>query len=262
MSATTPPLLLNDKQNETTPLLNEIWKQLSKTETFRRLKDKNLTTFNKIKYDSELLLHYLYEGKNSSSSSNNNNDDDNGNSINNNNDNDYNYGNSNNINDNNYNNDINVIKIYKVKVKKTGGSMLAHYFAQINVSTGYAFEFHPGSQPRTFQTIHTEGLLIKVLILCDDCCKKELRDYIKGENGFNVAFKNCESILCRRISFQTALLSCAIFLLLFNLDRFSFINLIIIILILVALFCHNNYIISNPSVVFCNHKSANKKYDT
>nr|AFS51951.1 DekiORF73 [Dendrolimus kikuchii nucleopolyhedrovirus] len=137
--------------------------------------------------------------------------------------------------------------------------MLAHYFAQINVSTGYSFEFHPGSQPRTFQTIHTEGLIIKVLILCDECCKNELRDYIKGENSFNVAFKNCESILCRRVSFQTLLLSGAIILLLFNVEKFSTINLIIILLILVSLFCHNNYIISNPSIVFCNHKNTNKR---
>lgn len=189
-----------------------------------------MTTFNKIKYDSELLLHYLYNG------------------------------NSNFQNENQTNCNINIIKILKVKVKKTGASMLAHYFAQINVSSGYAFEFHPGSQPRTFQTIHTEGLIIKVLILCDECCKNELRNYIKGENSFNVAFRNCESILCRRISFQTLLLSCAIFLLLFNFDTFSIINFFIIMLILVALFCHNNYIISNPCVEFCKHKNINKNY--
>jgi hypothetical protein len=157
-------------------------------------------------------------------------------------------------------NDINVIEIYKVKVKKNGASVLAHYFARINISTGYSFEFHPGSQPRTFQTVHTDGLIIKVLILCDECCKNELRNYIQGENSFNVAFKNCESILCGRISFQTVLASCAIVLLLFNIENFSVVNLIIIILIVIALFCHNNYIISNPSVTFCTHKK-NKKND-
>lgn len=155
-------------------------------------------------------------------------------------------------------NDINVIKIMKVKVKKTGASILAHYFAQIDVSTGYAFEFHPGSQPRTFQTVHTDGLIIKVLVLCNECCKNELRNYIKGENSFNVAFKNCESILCRRISFQTLLLSSVIILLLFNVEKFSIINFIIILLILIALFCHNNYIISNPSISFCQHKQKIK----
>jgi Baculoviridae AC81 len=188
-----------------------------------------LTTFNKIKYDSELLLHYLFDTNNQQHEQ--------------------------------FANDINVIQIYKVKVKKTGASVLAHYYARVNVSTGHSFEFHPGSQPRTFQTVHTEGLIIKVLILCDECCKNELRNYIEGENSFNVAFKNCESILCRRISFQTTLLSCAIILLLFNIEHFSIVNLIIIVLILVALFCHNNYIISNPSITFCTHKTINKKYD-
>ncbi|AGA16232.1 hypothetical protein [Thysanoplusia orichalcea nucleopolyhedrovirus] len=228
MATTTPPPSSNPtSKTETTTALDSIWKKISTTETVQRLKNKNLTALNKIKYDSELLLHYLYDDYNKSDA----------------------------------NNDINVIKILKVKVKKTGASILAHYFAQVNVSTGYAFEFHPGSQPRTFQTVHTEGLIIKVLILCDECCKKELCNYIKGENSFNVAFKNCESILCRRISFQTVLLTCAIFLLLFNVEKFSMINLFIILLILIALFCHNNYIISNPSIEFCNHKSTNKKYD-
>ncbi|ABL76016.1 Mv-ORF64 peptide [Maruca vitrata nucleopolyhedrovirus] len=226
MTTTEPPLSMSKK--ETTSFLDSIWKKMSMTETFQRLRNKNLTTLNKVKYDSELLIHYLYDDHANKSFENNN---------------------------------INVIKISKVKVKKTGASMLAHYFAEIQVSTGYSFEFHPGSQPRTFQTIHTDGLIMKVLILCDECCKKELRNYIKGENSFNVAFKNCESILCRRISFQTVLLTCAILLLIFNVEKFSMINLLIILLILISLFCHNNYIISNPSIEFCNHKSANKKYD-
>ncbi|AAC63753.1 AcMNPV orf81 [Bombyx mori nucleopolyhedrovirus] len=225
---TQPPLSMSKKKTPT--LLESISKKISTTETFQRLRNKNLTTLNKIKYDSELLLHYLYDDQQNKNS-------------------DY------------ANNNINVIKISKVKVKKTGASILAHYFAQVHVSNGYSFEFHPGSQPRTFQTIHTDGLIIKVLILCDECCKKELRDYIKGENSFNVAFKNCESILCRRISFQTVLMTCAVLLLLFNVEKFSMINLLIILLILLSLFCHNNYIISNPCIEFCNHKSTNKKYD-
>ncbi|AGR56961.1 hypothetical protein [Choristoneura occidentalis alphabaculovirus] len=193
----------------------------------RRPKSKNWTSTNKIKYDSELLLQYLYEGFNADKSHSN----------------------------------INVIKVYKVKVKKTGASILAHYFAHVSTSTGYEFEFHPGSQPRTFQTVHTEGLIIKVHIMCDDCCKSELRRYIDGENGFNVAFRNCESILCRRVSFQTLLLGSAVLLLLFNVENFSALNLLVIMLILLALFCHNNYIISNPHVVFCNHKNALKNHE-
>lgn len=198
------------------------------TRMTERLNGKNLTIPNRIKYDSELLLHYLYDDKHQS-----------------------------NVNDN-YTNDVNVIQILKVKVRRVGGSMLAHYFAQIHISNGYSFEFHPGSQPRTFQTLHTDGVVIKVLVLCDECCKNELRNYIQGENKFNVAFKNCESILCRRVSFQTLLLSAVIILLLFNIETFSIINFIIILLILIVLFCHNNYIISNPSIVFCDHK-INKK---
>ncbi|UZE89746.1 AC81 [Parapoynx stagnalis nucleopolyhedrovirus] len=227
MSPTPEPQQQQKTKNNT--LMKTIWNRLSKTEALQKLRDKNLTTFNKIKYDSELLLHYLYD--------------------------------TNNQQHEHFANDVNVIQIYKVKVKKTGSSVLAHYFARISVSTGYSFEFHPGSQPRTFQTVHTEGLIIKVLILCDECCKNELRKYIEGENSFNVAFQNCESILCRRVSFQTTLLSCAIILLLFNIEHFSIINLIIIVLILIALFCHNNYIISNPSITFCTHKTINKNYD-
>lgn len=49
--------------------------------------------------------------------------------------------------------------------------------------------------------IYIDGFIIKVLILCDECCKKELCDYIKGENLFNVVFRNCESILCWCVSF-------------------------------------------------------------
>nr|UIX56198.1 HycuOrf-70 hypothetical protein [Hyphantria cunea nucleopolyhedrovirus]UIX56343.1 HycuOrf-70 hypothetical protein [Hyphantria cunea nucleopolyhedrovirus] len=193
----------------------------------RRPKGKNWTGTNKIKYDSELLLKYLYEGFGADKSQSN----------------------------------INVIKVYKVKVKKTGASILAHYFAHVSTSTGYEFEFHPGSQPRTFQTVHTDGLIIKVHIMCNECCKSELRRYVEGENGFNVAFRNCESILCRRVSFQTLLLGSAILLLLFNVENFSMLNLFVILLILLALFCHNNYIISNPQVVFCNHKNTLKNHE-
>ncbi|ABF50307.1 unknown [Antheraea pernyi nucleopolyhedrovirus] len=193
----------------------------------RRQKSKNWTSVNKIKYDSALLIQYLYDGFGADKPQC----------------------------------DINVIKVYKVKVKKTGASILAHYFAQVSTSTGYEFEFHPGSQPRTFQTVHTEGLIIKVHILCDECCKAELRRYVAGENRFNVAFRNCESILCRRVSFQTLLLGCAVLLLLFNVEKFSVLNLFVIMLILVALFCHNNYIISNPHVAFCNHKNALKNHE-
>lgn len=156
---------------------------------------------------------------------------------------------------------INVIKVYKVKVKKTGASILAHYFAHVSTSTGYEFEFHPGSQPRTFQTVHTDGLIIKVHIMCNQCCKAELRRYVEGENGFNVAFRNCESILCQRVSFQTLLLASAILLLLFNVENFSALNLFVILLILLALFCHNNYIISNPQIVFCKHKNTLKNHE-
>ncbi|QDL56969.1 hypothetical protein QKQ66_gp078 [Dione juno nucleopolyhedrovirus] len=196
--------------------------------THRRLpKSKNWTSTDKIKYDSELLLQYLYGGFGGGGGG-----------------------------ADRPNSNVNVIKVYKVRVKKTGASILAHYFAHVSTSTGYEFEFHPGSQPRTFQTVHTDGLIIKVHIMCDECCKAELRRYIKGENGFNVAFRNCESILCRRVSFQTLLLGSAILLMLFNVEKFSMLNLFVILLILLALFCHNNYIISNPQVVFCNHKNA------
>lgn len=119
---------------------------------------------NRIKYDPQLLLKYVFDFRKD-------------------------------------NQDVgpNVIKICKVKVKRTGGTLLAHFYAQIYLSNNFEFEFHPGSQPKTFQSMNSsEGTVVKVLLLCDDCCKRELVDFVEGENGFNIAFRNCESILQKK----------------------------------------------------------------
>ncbi|QYC92732.1 AC81 [Trabala vishnou gigantina nucleopolyhedrovirus] len=188
--------------------------------SYCRLKNKNLTTLNKIKYDSELLLHYLYNGSF----------------------------------DRNKNDNINVIRVCKVKVKNTCGTILAHYYAQIEVSNGYRFEFHPGSQPRTFQQIHSDGDVITVLILCNNCCKQQLRSFIDGENQFNVAFHNCESILCNRQSMQTVLISLALLIIAVNMLTFSWYYICFVFFLLFLLYLNNNYLVSNPRVKFCPHK--------
>ncbi|ACO53522.1 unknown [Euproctis pseudoconspersa nucleopolyhedrovirus] len=193
----------------------------------RRLKNKNsmtATTLNRIKYDSELLLHYLFDD-----------------------------------NSNNFpSTDVNLIKIYKIKVTRTCSTILAHYFAKIEISNGYAFEFHPGSQPRTFQHIHSNGYPIAMFVCCDKCCKDELRLYVKGENDFNVAFCNCESILCKRKSMQTVFVSTALLVITFNMFSFSWFNIFFVFFILFLLFLNNNYLISNPRVLFCPHKQRIK----
>ncbi len=183
-----------------------------------QVNDKNLaTSLNRIKYDQDLLIHYLFDGLRNSE-------------------------------------DTNVIKICKTRVKKTCGTMLAHYFAHINISNGYTFEFHPGSQPRTFQLSHSDGSVIVVMILCDDCCKTELRSFVAGENGFNVAFQNCESILCKRKSMQTIFVSLALFVIFMNMFSFSWYFIFLVVFIIVMLYLNNNYMISDPRIVICPHK--------
>jgi Baculoviridae AC81 len=189
-----------------------------------QLNDKNLANLTRVKYNSELLLHYVFDGISNSENTN-------------------------------------VIRVCKVRVKKTCGTLLAHYYAEINISNGYAFEFHPGSQPRTFQSVHTDGCVIMILIMCDECCKNELRQFVKGENGFNVAFKNCESILCKRKSIQTVLVTMALVALFANMFYFSWYYIFFVLFMLVLLYINNNYMISDPQIVFCPHKQS-PEHDT
>ncbi|QWO71617.1 AC81-like protein [Orgyia pseudotsugata single capsid nuclopolyhedrovirus] len=188
-----------------------------------RLRDKNLTTLNRIKYDPQLLIHYLYDNNNLFINADDN-------------------------------DTINVIKVCKVRVVRTCGTLLAHYYAQVEISNGYKFEFHPGSQPRTFQQIHSDGHTIMMYICCDACCKRELTAYIEGENGFNVAFHNCESILCKRKSMQTIFVSLALLAIAFNMFKFSWYYIFFVFFILMLLYLNNNYLISDPRVIFCEHK--------
>nr|QNN89457.1 ORF87 [Pieris brassicae granulovirus] len=53
-------------------------------------------------------------------------------------------------------------------------------------------------------------------MLCEECCRKELESYVSGENNFNIAFKNCESILCKRKSVQSVLGVVLLIILLIN----------------------------------------------
>ncbi|ACI47452.1 unknown [Spodoptera litura nucleopolyhedrovirus II] len=184
-----------------------------------QLNDKNLTTLSRVKFDADLLIHYVFDGISRSENTN-------------------------------------VIKVCKVRVKKACGTLLAHYYAQIEISNGFTFEFHPGSQPRTFQHIHTEGNVILVFFLCDQCCKQELRLFIEGENDFNVAFRNCESILCKRKSVQTVYITMAVLVLFANIIHFSWYFVLFIFVMIVLLYLNNNYMISNPQIVYCSHKRS------
>ncbi|AJD80767.1 hypothetical protein [Pseudoplusia includens SNPV IE] len=189
-----------------------------------QLNDKNLTTtLNRIKYDPELLIHYLFDGLN-------------------------------------YSENVNIIKVCKTRVKKTYGTMLAHYYAHIDISNGYSFELHPGSQPKTFQIVHSDGTMIMALVLCDECCKNELRSFIDGENNFNVAFKNCESILCKRKSMQTVFVSLALAVIVANMFTFSWYFIFWLFFIVAILYVNNNYMISDPRIIVCPHKRKSNVY--
>ncbi|AAF05234.1 ORF120 [Xestia c-nigrum granulovirus] len=148
----------------------------------------------------------------------------------------------------------NVIKICKVKVKRTGGTILAHYYAKIYLSNDFEFEFHPGSQPRTFQTMNNaDSTVVKVLLLCDSCCKRELTDFVEGENSFNIAFQNCESILCKRKSVQTVIGVALVVLLISNIIEFKLFHMVLIAFLVALLYMTNNYMLHHPIVKTCDH---------
>ncbi|AQQ80377.1 ORF110 [Betabaculovirus altermyunipunctae] len=151
----------------------------------------------------------------------------------------------------------NIIKICKVKVKRTGGTVLAHFYAKIYLSNKFEFEFHPGSQPKTFQTMNSsDGTVVKVLVLCDACCKRELTDYVDGENGFNIAFRNCESILCKRKSVQTVIGVALVVLLLSNIINFKIFHMVLIAFLIALLYLTNNFMLHQPIVEACQHIDA------
>lgn len=182
-----------------------------------QLNDKNWN--ERVKFDPELLIHYLFD----------------------------------NI-DMHTDTDVNVIKVCKIRVTKTMGTMLTHYYAHIKINNDYEFEFHPGSQPRTFQTVHTKGFVVGVYLVCNECCKNYLRTFIEGENNFNVIFKNCETILCQRHSFQTIFVSLALLCVFVNMIEFSWFFIFLVTCIVILLYMNNNYLISTPQVQVCAHK--------
>ncbi|ADD73794.1 ORF85 [Lymantria xylina nucleopolyhedrovirus] len=199
-----------------------------RTTCLHRLRNKDSTTLNRIKYDPELLLHYLFDNSTSVKGD-----------------------------ERARKSNVNVLKISKVRVKKTCGALLTHYYAHITTSDGYEFEFHPGSQPRTFQYVHSDGVVVIVMIACDECCKNELRSFVEGENKFNVAFQNCESILCKRKSMQTVFVGLSLAVIVWNMFDFSWLLIFFVIFIVSMLYVNNNYNISSPRVEFCKHHSQN-----
>ncbi|AEB00376.1 hypothetical protein [Clostera anachoreta granulovirus] len=153
----------------------------------------------------------------------------------------------------------NIINICRVKVRKTGGAVLAHYYAQVYTSNGFNFEFHPGSQPKTFQHINDDKdyLLYKSRVLCEACCRRELEEYVEGENNFNIVFQNCETILCKRNSVQAVLGAVLLLVLIINVVNFSPVNLIVVFMLLFLLFIMNNYMLTAPRVEYCEHYIRN-----
>ncbi|QOD40056.1 Maph93 [Matsumuraeses phaseoli granulovirus] len=149
----------------------------------------------------------------------------------------------------------NIINICRVKVRKTGGAVLAHYYAQVYLANNFNFEFHPGSQPKTFQTINDDKdyLIHKSLIMCEKCCRDTMEEYVNGENNFNIAFQNCETILCKRKSVQSVLGAVLLMVLLINIIQFTVINLIFIAFLVFLLYFVNNYMLTEPRVEYCKH---------
>nr|WPN08718.1 Ac81 [Cnaphalocrocis medinalis granulovirus] len=155
----------------------------------------------------------------------------------------------------------NIINICRVKVKKTGGAVLAHYYAQIYLANNFNFEFHPGSQPKTFQHINDQKqhILVSTLVLCEECCRQKLEEYIDGENNFNIALQNCETILCKRKSVQSVLGLVLFVVLLINIVEFKFFNLIYIAFLIFLLYVINNYMLCEPNIEYCKHYKTTKK---
>ncbi|AAQ21689.1 unknown [Cryptophlebia leucotreta granulovirus] len=174
----------------------------------------------RVKYDSQLLLKYVFDFKTEDTQ-----------------------------------NLPNIINICRVRVRKTGGAVLAHYYAQVYLANNFNFEFHPGSQPKTFQNINDdkEYLLQKSLVMCENCCRKELQQYVEGENNFNIAFKNCETILCKRKSLQSVIGVVLFIVLIINILNFTLINLIFIAFLVFLLYFVNNYMLIEPRVEYCEH---------
>ncbi|AAP85724.1 ORF_87 [Adoxophyes orana granulovirus] len=153
----------------------------------------------------------------------------------------------------------NIINICRVQVRKKGGALLAHYYAQVYLANGYSFEFHPGSQPKTFQNVNDNKnyIMCKSVLLCEKCCRKELTNFIDGENNFNIAFQNCETILCKRKSVQTVLGSTLLAILIINIIKFSAVNIIFIIFLVLLMYMVNNFLLNTPNVYYCEHYILN-----
>ncbi|AER41524.1 hypothetical protein [Epinotia aporema granulovirus] len=179
-----------------------------------------LVNNKRVKYDSQLLLKYIFDFKTKDVSDT-----------------------------------PNIIQICRVKVRKTCGTVLAHYYAKVYLANGFMFEFHPGSQPKTFQSVDETKhyVLYKTLILCEECCRKELDGYVEGENRFNIAFRNCESILCNRSSVQSVIGGVLLIVLLINIVEFSVINLFYIAFLICLLYLINNHLLHDPNIHYCPH---------
>ncbi|AKN80779.1 hypothetical protein [Diatraea saccharalis granulovirus] len=183
----------------------------------------SLNNNKRIKYDSQLLLKYVFDYDNKKGGPN-------------------------------------IINICRVRVRKVGGAVLAHYYAQIYLDGGYNFEFHPGSQPKSFQNINDKKdyVIIKSLILCEECCRKELEEYLLGENEFNIAFQNCESILCKRKSVQSVVGATLFIVLLINIAHFTIINIFLIAFLVFLLYVVNNHLLMEPRIEYCKHYGHSK----
>lgn len=183
------------------------------------LTEKRNVRLDRVKYDSRLLTHQLFDGPT---------------------------------------NNINSVAVCRTKVKRAVGNVLSHYFARVDVA-GKQFEFHPGSQPYTFQNLHgvDDGDLpptvVQCDIMCNECTKRRLHDMVNMENQFNLMTRNCETIMCERTSFQSVLVSAAVIAAAANLIYFSWYLVLFIVLLLIVLYLNNNHPLANPRVKLCEH---------
>ncbi|ABC74922.1 hypothetical protein [Neodiprion abietis nucleopolyhedrovirus] len=172
---------------------------------------------NKIKYDADILIKYLYSNKKSRN--------------------------------------INTVSIYKHNVRKFNTSLLSHFFAKVDIN-GQKFEIHPGSQPNTFQTnkaLSNDDELVKEFVECDYCIKSRLIKFVHDENRFNILLNNCEKITCQQTSWQSLIFInclCNVFLFIYY-NKFIF--LFFALLSLVILIYFNTYYNFYDKTYVCEH---------
>jgi hypothetical protein len=150
----------------------------------------------------------------------------------------------------------NILEVCRNNVNRPGlQHVFRHYFVTVDMSDNERFEYHPGSQPHTFRDynensrreyVHTE-------VLCNECFDKRMAQIIESDNAFNVLLNNCEHILCSH-SKQASYFWVIIISLLMFIISLNIIFIIILIFAFVSLVMYNQFYKITPQVVCCEHK--------